>query len=238
MADIAHPVQPIQSEAVGEADPIPYQSVKYARSDVKFVHLSLATYLEERRLKLGDQMRALVENMPAGTFIAGGSVAALVNPQPIPTGYLGPVLAPADIDLFFANPTAFEGAVKLLSFVYKEMTGPRVPDGVRMFQHPIAGYLDVQAINIAWFTDGIEAVLDGFDFTATHFGIDVLAKELVFNPVAPLDYGHRRLLNHRFEGDEASKRRIAKYLAKGFHPVGATLQRAKECGIALAGAAL
>jgi hypothetical protein len=209
-------------------DSIPYQGVRYDRSDVKFVHLPLVPYLKDRGLKLDEQMEAVIGNMPAGTFIAGGSVAALVNARPEPATYTGAMLTPSDIDLFFANQEACDAAIKLLAFAGKEVNGP---DGVRMFTpREGSGGLPIQAIVIEWFPDGIDSVLDSFDFTVTHFGIDVLSKELVFNPVAPFDYGHRRLLNHRCEGDEASKKRLLKYIAKGFKPVGETLHRARYLG--------
>lgn len=212
-------------------DHIPYQGVKYDRSDVRFAHVPLMSYLKDRELKLPEQMEALIENMPAGTFIAGGSVATLMNDQSAEGTYAK--MYPSDIDLFFANQEAADAAIKLLEFAGKEVQGP---EGVRMFApRADGGGLPVQAITIEWFPNGIEEVLDSFDFTVTHFGIDTAAKELVFNPVAPLDFTARRLLNHRVEGDEWAKKRLAKYIGKGLHPVGETAVRAKAWGLPFVG---
>ncbi len=215
----------------GVDDTIPYRGVKYERSDVKFAHVPLVAYLKDRGLKPDEQMEALIENMPAGTFIAGGSVATLVNDQEA-EGVFAKVRS-SDIDLFFANQEACDAACKMLAFAGKEVLGAGIPDGVRMFRprEEFGNSLPVQAIVIEWFPEGIEYVLDSFDFTVTHFGIDVAAKELVFNPVAPLDFATRRLLNHRFEGDESSKKRLTKYIGKGFNPVGETEARAKAWGL-------
>lgn len=204
-----------------DKDPIPYQGTKYERSDVEFVHLPLLDFLEDRDGKLSDQFDALLRFMPAGTYIAGGSVASLM---------CGSGLA-SDIDLFFRDEAAFNEATKLLAFGGKEEHGPHVPEGVRMFvPQPGREGLAIQAINIAYFVD-IEDLLDGFDFTATMFGIDVEKKELVFNPAAVFDYHTRRLLNHRSEGDDASRKRLAKYIAKGFTPAGETMRRALAFGL-------
>lgn len=219
-------------EATEVAEPIPYQGIKYERSPLKFAHVPLAGYLEERGIELPEQLQTLIKHMPPGTFIAGGSVAAFVNAQPAGDSYSR--IIPHDIDLFFDSPEAYEKTVALLGFAYTRVTDPKVvPEGVAMFAPNIAqtSWLPVQAINIAFFTTGIEEVLDGFDFTVTHFGIDVCTKELVFNPVAPLDYANRRLLNHRLEGDEASNKRIAKYIGKGFSPAGRTAYVAKSLGL-------
>lgn len=204
-----------------DQDPIPYQGSKYERSGVVFTHLSLENYLNERELKLPEQLSALLTHMPPGTYIAGGAVAGFI---------CGTNLA-SDIDLFFHNETAFNEAVKLLSFAGKEQHGEHIPPGARAFAPPEGREgLVIQAINFQWFED-LETVLDSFDFTATMFGIDVEKKELVFAADAALDYQARRLLNHHCEGDDASRKRLAKYITKGFTPVGFTLRRALTLGL-------
>jgi hypothetical protein len=232
-------------------DLIPYQGVAYGRSDLKFTHLPFVDFFKQRDISPPSQLIQLMDAMPDGTYIAGGFVAWMLMRTPgASSSYGGFGMLPKDIDLFFRDHDAYATATKLLSFGYRKMSYDEkgVPDGVEAFEPkgyegfdfssvsmlPTLAAVEsfeerdriVQAINIAFFADGIEQVLDGFDFTVTHFGIDVGKRELVFNPDAPFDYAARRLLNHRMESDESATKRIRKYINKGFAPVGETKKKA------------
>ncbi len=201
--------------------PVPYQGVKYERSDVAYTRVNLFKYLGDRNLVLPPQLQFLVKNLPAGAFIAGGAVAALA------TGNLRG--RPADIDIFFSCEEALALARRLMRGHGREVEGPQVPAGV--IQVEPAGEATVQLISFGSFFPSAEEVVDGFDFTCTQFAVDVFSRELVFNPNGLLDYARGLLLNHRFEGDEAAAKRIKKYLAKGFRPVGYTETRARQLGL-------
>lgn len=209
---------------VGATEPIDYQGIKYERSGVRFAHVPLGSLAEH---DISDKdIDALVSILPAGAFIAGGAVASLVCE--------GDLRRASDIDIFLQHQSAFVLTVAALALSgYKRVENPSVPNGVVQFElEHDSVTLVVQVINIAWFPGGIEEVLDGFDFVCTQFGIDVGAGELVFNPLAPVDYASDLLVAHRSENDESAAKRLRKYIAKGFWPTGATLVRARALGIA------
>lgn len=200
--------------------PIDYNGQRYVRSEVMYARTNLVEYMADRRLVIPGSIKALIDHMPGGTFIAGGSVAELA---------CAAEFSPKDVDLYFRDEETYKQAVKLLGFAGKEVEGPQVPGGVRMFTGP-HGSAPIQAINIAWYDD-LEQVLDAFDFTVCQFGLDCQTGTLMWNPVAPLDYMHRRLVTHRDEDRERTKKRITRYIAKGFNPVGETLARAMALGV-------
>lgn len=213
--------------ATADDDSIPYQGVAYERSAVKYAHVNLKEYLEERGLadtEIAQADEKFYSLLPPGSFVAGGAVARWVCDG-------GTV--PSDVDVFFSNGETLEKAYESLKAAgYSEDPSSHVPLGVRQLKPPTGTHqLPIQLICIGFFPEGIEQVVDGFDFTVCQFGIDVATRELVYNPASPIDYAKRWLLNHRCEGDIASNKRLAKYIAKGFKPVGKTLERAIELRI-------
>jgi hypothetical protein len=216
------------AEKMSVVDPIDYSNKEYERSNVQYAKLSYGVLVERGLTNAAiDRLMGL---LPAGSYIAGGSVASLVT---------GNGLVNADdIDVFFAAPDAYKSAfVALARAGYRQVFGAAVPQGVDQFQltsdSRVADlYKPIQLINARWFSEGAEEVIDGFDMTCTQFAIDVSSKVLVFNPVAPLDYQAKRLVLHRMEDNITTQKRFRKYGAKGFRPAGTTtLERAAALGI-------
>jgi hypothetical protein len=203
-----------------------YEDGKYPRTDTKFARLPLSV-LDERGIH-SPQFNLLLKALPAGTVIAGGYPASLVGPEK----------QAADIDLFFLSASAFRDTVEVLvGYGYEAVKAdPRVMGAYALkfgkaldecpliqFAPPFASEgLPVQVIKISWY-ESAEHVIDNFDFTCTQFAVDVAKKELVFNPVSFIDLAQKRLVLHRTESPESVRKRVGKYIAKGFHAHGATL---------------
>lgn len=203
------------------------------RSQVKYAHMPLEELY--KRGFGGKQLSLLLDTLPPHVVIAGGYPAALFNQD---------VTLAADVDLFFTD-SAFSAGENLSETVSRLLGAGYIPSEAskeminlygtvqrgdklnkEAFVQLVPGEaiinqcggeptLPVQAIKICWF-DSAEHVIDSFDFTAIQFGIDVGKKELVYNPVAPMDYAQRQLVIHNRESDARLEKRIEKYVAKGF----------------------
>jgi hypothetical protein len=202
--------------------PTPYQGIKYKRSDLQFIRIPLDTFASSLGISVEPQVSFLLEHLPAGAVIAGGSVAAWACNPPRGGG-----TKPSDIDIFFAGEKAQEVYLQTVGFLetrYARMEGTGIPSGVTMFRGD-GDHLNVQAVHFDYYDDA-ETVLDGFDFTVCQFGIDVGTRTFIFNPVAFSDYVRRRLVSHRYEGDCSYTKRLYKYVSKGFIPIGDVLAQA------------
>lgn len=199
-----------------------YTPNSYPQSDVKYARISFAKFFEKRPFD-DSLLRAIDLPYTDGVFLAGGFAARLAT---------GVNLA-ADIDLFFRNEESYSMCVR--SFLQHDYVPAEADKDVLDLYHrwlvkgPVlnskafiqftqpGGNWPVQAVRIRFY-DTIEDVLDCFDFTCIQFGLDLGSKDVVFNPVAPLDHAARRLVQHRVESYDRVLKRVTKYGDKGFEP--------------------
>jgi hypothetical protein len=209
-----------------------YVPQDYPRSDVVYSHMPTGMALGQT-----NGPNPTLPPLPAidGAYVAGGYAADLL----INCGF-GKA---RDVDVFFNSREAFEKMFdrltelgyaldsQCLSFIdpatkkliWTEEFEKQVP--YVEFHPPFElrhqyGEKTVQLVKIRWY-DSAEHVIDAFDFTVVAVAFDLGAWECFFNPLAPLHYAHRVIVQHRVESRARVLLRLQKYKDKGFKPTDA-----------------
>ncbi len=155
---------------------------------------------------------ALCDILPGGAWIAGGALEGLIRNREI-KGY----------DIFFRDRECFEELVRRLdagtNAVLQEY---RRGKGWDRLDDPEQHYVEYEsnlgrpAIQLVKykFSDTIEGILDGFDFTCTQLGTD--GSELIVNPEGLLHIAQRRLVINAVESPPTLKYRVSVYTKKGY----------------------
>ncbi len=168
---------------------------------------------------------------PAGPWLAGGALRRTISGQPLDS----------DFDFFFASKEQLEEFSKAIRNepnirVLKERQNQNnlqlllelseemgVDKGI--FQKNIT----VQCISIGFY-NGIEAVLDSFDFTICQFGFD--GQQLYCGDYALWDLARKRVVVNKITYPVASVRRLIKYTGQGFYACAGCLKQILETVVA------
>lgn len=200
----------------------------YSPSGTQYTRLNLAEFIKPRGL-YNKELTSLSKSLPQGAFLAGGFVAALVNPAHPPT----------DIDIFFnsgnvfldvfdlfSNPPDDEHAWALRGYKTTTTREEIIANSKEMrvvnFKNDDPERLPIQLIKMVWY-DSAESVIDSFDFTVTQFAVD--QGDFVCSPAAIIDVLKSSLIVHRHQFPMESLYRLVKYAKKGYHVSPKTLQR-------------
>lgn len=209
-----------------------YVPQDYPRSEVAYAHMPTSMALGRNT---GIQPSLPPLPLVRGAYIAGGFAADLL----INNGY-GDA---RDVDVFFNDKRAFEEMVErliALGYVLDSQCLPFYDSATKRliwteeftkqvpyveFHPPFElrhqyGDKTVQLVKIRWYEDA-EHVIDSFDFTVVQVAFDLGAQECFFNPLAPLHFAQRLIVQHRVESRARVLLRLQKYKDKGFQPTGA-----------------
>ena len=183
--------------------------------------------------------------LPEGAWIAGGCFERAIHDEPI-----------KDIDIFFRDENTFMQAFDTLTAEEdvsdmefdNSAEGVKINEGKGWYSNLINkeseemesiisssktrfvvltknNRPDIQLIKTMWYPS-LEAVLHGFDFTATQIGTKTDLNNnvsIVMNPMSLSDIHRKRLVLWRMTFPSSTIRRMIKYAQKGYYACGGAL---------------
>lgn len=209
-----------------------------ARTSTVFTSIPYSS-LGDRGIK-NRLMDSILEHLPEGAYVVGGSVLSLINND---KNY-------KDIDIAFTKEEAFLATFNLLKsnsgneklenedseddlWAWKgytcqtdlsnwESTGGQNSRYI-LFTHPTRPA--IQLLKLAWYSSP-EHILDSFDLTIAQLALD--KETLYMNPLSILDITRKKIVLHRMQFPASTMRRIIKYTGKGYYACAGSLGKIAE----------
>ena len=202
----------------------------FSRTQTVYCTIPISDLID--RAAITPEVKHLIENLPAGVWLAGSWFESLFRNE-----------TPKDFDLFFRDSDAFEETIDMLrdpeipeneedeedadSFLINyELPEDELLESLANDNKTTAITLkhktkpSIQLIRTRFYSSP-EDVIDSFDFTVCQFAA---SKEgLTFSPMGLLDMARKRLVLHRITFPSSTMRRMLKYAKKGYYACGGQL---------------